>query len=140
MRALSLVRFVAAGAVALAVARPAAGQSGTVRQVMDGKELYTAYCAACHGADGRGDGPAAIALKTPPADLTSIITRHEGTFPRDRLVDYIVNGDRSIPAHGSKDMPVWGPNFAALEPGSARPVGERVEAIVAYLRSIQREK
>jgi mono/diheme cytochrome c family protein len=36
-----------------------------------GKEMYISYCAACHGTDGKGNGPAASALKIPPADLTT---------------------------------------------------------------------
>ena len=36
-----------------------------------GGEMYRAYCAACHGLGGKGDGPASSALKSAPAD------RHE---------------------------------------------------------------
>ena len=35
-----------------------------------GKEMFDAYCASCHGVDGKGNGPAAPALKKQPADLT----------------------------------------------------------------------
>ncbi len=31
--------------------------------------VYAAQCAACHGADGRGDGPAAKGLEPPPANF-----------------------------------------------------------------------
>ena len=65
--------------------------------------------------------------------------RNGGTFPRDRIVQYVTNGDRSIPAHGSKEMPVWGPNLAALALGT-EPVNARIDAVVAYLRSIQKEQ
>jgi hypothetical protein len=34
-------------------------------------------------------------------------------------------------------MPVWGPNFVALAPGSNKPINERVDAVVAYIESIQ---
>lgn len=36
-----------------------------------GADVYAARCATCHGATGRGDGPAAKALPRPPTDLTS---------------------------------------------------------------------
>ncbi len=35
-----------------------------------GKALYEEYCAPCHGAEGRGDGPHAIVLEHKPADFT----------------------------------------------------------------------
>lgn len=36
-----------------------------------GKQLFQTYCMLCHGADGRGAGPAAKGLPHPPADLTN---------------------------------------------------------------------
>ena len=36
-----------------------------------GRALYTETCGACHGAVGRGDGPAAAGLEPPPANLAS---------------------------------------------------------------------
>ena len=38
----------------------------------DGKQMYTSYCAPCHGVDGKGNGPAASALKARPTDLTEL--------------------------------------------------------------------
>ena len=46
-----------------------------------GKEMYTSYCAVCHGTDGKGGGPAASALKTPPADLTLLSKNNGGKYP-----------------------------------------------------------
>ncbi len=39
--------------------------------VVEGARLYPEHCASCHGAEGRGDGPAAAGLRIPPADLTA---------------------------------------------------------------------
>jgi len=39
--------------------------------IADGAALYPQHCATCHGAEGRGDGPAARGLRIPPADLTA---------------------------------------------------------------------
>jgi mono/diheme cytochrome c family protein len=37
-----------------------------------GKDMFDSYCAVCHGKDAKGNGPAATAMKTPPADLTTL--------------------------------------------------------------------
>jgi mono/diheme cytochrome c family protein len=36
-----------------------------------GKMIYTSRCSFCHGATGKGDGPAGAALKPPPTNLTT---------------------------------------------------------------------
>lgn len=38
--------------------------------IVRGRDLYGPNCASCHGAGGRGNGPAAAALRIKPADLT----------------------------------------------------------------------
>jgi mono/diheme cytochrome c family protein len=43
-----------------------------------GKEMFTPYCAPCHGVDGAGNGPAASAMKTPPTNLTQLAKKHDG--------------------------------------------------------------
>jgi len=37
--------------------------------VAAGAQIYTTYCAACHGIEGKGDGPAGAALEPHPANL-----------------------------------------------------------------------
>lgn len=39
--------------------------------IMSGAALFPQHCAACHGVNGRGDGPMAASLSVPPADLTT---------------------------------------------------------------------
>ena len=43
----------------------------TAASVVQGMALYPQHCARCHGAEGRGDGPDAVRLPVPPADLTA---------------------------------------------------------------------
>ncbi|MDH4261048.1 MAG: cytochrome c [Gammaproteobacteria bacterium] len=42
-----------------------------------GATVYKAYCAACHGATGKGDGAAAAALNPKPADFSSGIFKYD---------------------------------------------------------------
>ena len=102
-----------------------------------GKEMFTTYCSVCHGPDAKGAGPAAGALKTPPADLTQLAARNGGTFPELRVVGAIF-GDAGRPsAHGSQQMPVWGPVFRSLgrDNGAAPPM--RVANLTAYVKTLQ---
>jgi len=102
-----------------------------------GVDNFHAYCSPCHGRDGKGQGPVARALKTAPPDLTTIIARNHGVFPRGTIRDMIANGSQGIPAHGSRQMPVWGPAFHALD-SSDRAADLRLANIVEYLSSIQK--
>jgi mono/diheme cytochrome c family protein len=81
---------------------------------IQGAALYQAYCAVCHGKDGKGDGPMAKSLKVKVPDLTTIAARHGGTFPLEQ-VQNIISGEDAKPAgHGTRDMPVWGPIFSQI--------------------------
>jgi mono/diheme cytochrome c family protein len=102
-----------------------------------GRDLFEMYCATCHGREGRGNGPAAEALKVRPADLTTIARRNGGTFPKSRVESFVTVGeDRASPAHGSKEMPVWGPIFRALDPNDAANK-IRLANIVEYVGALQ---
>jgi mono/diheme cytochrome c family protein len=104
---------------------------------MYGRDLFEFYCATCHGRDGKGAGPVTSALKAPPPDLTAIAARSGGTFPTGRVAAFITGEqDRMPPAHGSKDMPVWGPIFRALDPND-KLNRVRIENIVGYIESMQ---
>jgi hypothetical protein len=101
-----------------------------------GVDNFHSYCSPCHGRDGKGHGPVARVLKTPPSDLTTIMIRNKGVFPRGQIRAFIANGSPDVPAHGTLDMPVWGPAFHALD-SSDRAADERLANIVEYLSSIQ---
>lgn len=104
-----------------------------------GRDNFRAYCSPCHGREGTGNGPVASALKTRPPDLTMLARRAGGTFPKQRIEAFITSGGSNVAAHGSSEMPVWGPTFKALEPPekSDRLVELRIANVVAYIESIQ---
>lgn len=106
-----------------------------------GRGEFQKQCAACHGLSGRGDGPAAAALTTPPADLTRIAARRGGDFPPDEIAAWI-DGRLAPVAHGTREMPVWGSKLAEglpPEPLTQDLVRGRIDTLVEYLRSIQVE-
>jgi mono/diheme cytochrome c family protein len=106
---------------------------------VEGASIFRSYCAACHGVDGRGNGPASKALKQDVPDLTKLSQRNGGAFPAVHVRTIIMfGGDDLLPAHGSKQMPIWGPIFHELE--FDQDLGNvRLENIVKYLESIQRK-
>jgi mono/diheme cytochrome c family protein len=103
---------------------------------MTGKDSFEFYCASCHGETGKGDGPTAKAIRTRPADLTVLARRSGGAFPKNRVLEIVTGTGRQIEAHGSSDMPVWGPIFRGLDPSEVR-VRQRIDNIVAYIETVQ---
>ena len=101
--------------------------SATDYVAMSGKELYGRFCASCHGATGRGDGPVAGSFKVEVPDLTLIARRAQGVYPRDRI-EKIIDGRYILGAHGSRTMPVWGEDLSRLEVGN--PDAERSTRLI----------
>ena len=100
-----------------------------------GKEMFATYCAVCHGSDGKGAGPAAVALKNRPTDLTQLAAKSGGKYP-GFLVTETLSG-KAVAAHGSKEMPVWGDLFRAMENGDNTFIQLRLVNLTSYVESIQ---
>ena len=122
--------------IALAAAQqpPLPGEMGQI-----GQPYFMRYCSACHGVEGRGDGPVAPLLQPPPADLTRIAQRRGGHFPVAEIRAYI-DGRIGVPAHGQREMPVWGERLEEMVGGGS--LGEAVarsyiQLLVEYLQAIQ---
>lgn len=98
--------------------------------------MYRSFCGSCHGIDGKGDGPAAAALKVSPGDLTLLARANNGKFPEDRIVT-MLGSMPGTEAHGSKEMPVWGDVFRSR--GEAQMIVTlRIANLVRHLESLQR--
>jgi len=124
-----------------------------------GQKLYTQYCASCHGADGKGNGPEAAKLDPKPGDLTQIAKKNGGKFPfyetmllisgrsataQDQNTDLPGLSPGNIPkAHGDPKMPVWGEVFSREELSKGTSMDLQMQAtgkimlITEYLQSIQ---
>ncbi len=142
--AFRLLMGLASGAVVIAVfmsvtmAQPAAPpiSKGSYQALvsLEGQHSYIVYCAVCHGMDGKGGGPAVPALKVPVPDLTTMARRY-GKY--DQLaVQLLIKGTDRVPAaHGSTDMPIWGPIFRSED--SRQTAELRVHNLAAYIGELQ---
>jgi len=109
-------------------------QAPTASNPPTGAELYSQHCAACHGNDLKGSGPAPAPFKAPP-DLTTLARRHGGKFPDAYVSDVLRNGI-IMSAHGPAQMPIWGADFAMEKRGKPQ-VESRIENLTNYIKSRQ---
>ena len=104
-------------------------------QSVDGADNFHAYCAVCHGADAKGNGPAAPAMKAKVPDLTTFTVRHGGKFNSVQVEQIITGaGKTPSPAHGVEEMPIWGEVFRNEDRSKT---AMRVGNLVKYIQSIQ---
>jgi len=101
-----------------------------------GDDLYRQFCAVCHGPDGKGNGPAASALKARATDLTQLSRQNSGKFPVLHVKN-ILTGVDAVAAHGNIEMPTWGDTFKSISANETFG-GMRIDALVEYLQKIQR--
>jgi mono/diheme cytochrome c family protein len=138
------VLLILAALVGLSAAPAVAQEQSKIRTTpirgsvpFSGQELYTELCAACHGASGHGDGPAAAALKTMPTDLTQLAKQAGGKFP-SLAVRRFIEGADALAAHGSREMPIWGQAFRSLSVDNPQAQAElRITNLTKYIESIQ---
>jgi mono/diheme cytochrome c family protein len=112
-------------------------QTAAVPLPKSGSGTFKEYCAVCHGKTGKGDGPAASALKVPPPDLSTLARRHGGKFPDAYVADVLRNGVK-MDAHGTAEMPIWGPLFMSIDSSYQSQFDLRVTSLTTYIRSLQK--
>jgi mono/diheme cytochrome c family protein len=90
----------------------------------DGKTIYLARCADCHGAAGKGDGPASSLLRVRPRDFTSgrfkLRSTESGAVPTDDDLHRAIRSGM----HGSS-MPEWAPFLTDVQ----------IAAVTSYVKS-----
>ena len=116
------------------------GLAACIEEPIDGRTAYLENCAACHGADGTGNGPAARGLATAPPDLTQISARNGGAFPTTKVMSIIDGLNRD--AHFSTAMPEFGAGdlgevVIVENQGRGTPVPLQLQLLTEYLQSIQ---
>jgi mono/diheme cytochrome c family protein len=117
--------------------KPAADKTMS-ENAMSGHELYMIYCASCHGADGKGNGPVAPGLKGRVPDLTLLTKTHGSKFPLLR-VEQAIDGEEGIPAvHGTREMPVYYELFEGIRRDTAF-VAQRIGLLTGYIQSLQQK-
>lgn len=115
--------------------------AAAAQDVEEGADLFSRYCAACHGTHAQGAGPMASIMIIPPTDLTALSAENGGVFPRIRTIARIDGRDPLI-AHGSP-MPIFGDFFAGKgetirgEDGVLIMTSKPVIDLLGYLESVQ---
>jgi len=106
--------------------------------VAAGRERFVDACAFCHGLSGKGQGMAAGMLEHSPPDLTQLRKNNGGRLPLRRLYD-MIDGREALPAHGERDMPVWGAIWQRNVPEQYAEyyVRGRILELLLYLDAIQ---
>ena len=100
-----------------------------------GKAMYTSYCAPCHGASGKGDGPVASEFKVAPANLTQ--------FTRTTKVSFLpaISGHAAIwRAHSGawlEQCAGMGNLFGSLDPHDPVKVNQSIQTLVDYVKTLQ---
>lgn len=93
---------------------------------LDGRGIYAANCAVCHGA--RGEGPPDWKVQRP--DTTFLPPPHDGSghtwhHPDGQLFDIVKNGQQSSPGFKAT-MPAW----------KATLSDEQIVAVLGYIKTM----
>jgi mono/diheme cytochrome c family protein len=122
-------------ALATTAAQTIQSPSTFLSESLVGKDSFEAYCASCHGTTGHGDGPVAASLRNIPTDLTALARRNGNSFPREQVTAVLMGTGRTVAAHGTTAMPIWGPMFRMFESDARAKV--RIDNLVCYVETLQ---
>lgn len=82
-----------------------------------GKQVFQQFCQVCHGAQGKGDGPVGMALKPPPANLSSDRVQNKKD---DELMNILLKGKPGTA------MPAWEKDLSS----------QQMTDVIAFIRSL----
>lgn len=148
MKRLRLVSMLLVGALLLgttvnALAQQASG-SAQSKPVDLGKAEFEGRCATCHGMTGKADGPTAAYLTRKTSDLTTLAKNNNGILPVTAMYE-IIAGGKELPAHGTREMPVWGTvyriqageHYFEMPYDPEAYVRARILALIEYINRLQ---
>lgn len=119
-------RTAAFALLALAIAAQSMATRASAQEPHPGEAVYDRWCIECHGAEGRGDGPAAATMLPRPRDFTQaryqIRTTPSGALPTDADIMHVL--ENGMPGTA---MPAW-PKLTTAER----------EDVVAYIKTFSR--
>jgi mono/diheme cytochrome c family protein len=127
---IGIVAALAIGFVALSLrgaSRPGRADPNDAGQVALGQQVYTGWCASCHGANLEGqpnwkEGPLNGPLPAPPHDPSG----HTWHHPDALLFDVIKRGGQvAVPPNYRSGMPAFGDSLSGAE----------IQAVLAYIKS-----
>ena len=117
MRKFLLAMLLLAPCIVISTALVRAAEKGDAAK---GKETFQTTCAACHGAEGKGDGVASAALDPKPRNLTD--AAFMSTQSDDRVYKVISEGGASVGL--SPMMAAWGGTLSKQD----------IWNVIAYIR------
>ncbi|HWT77849.1 MAG TPA: cytochrome c [Candidatus Methylomirabilis sp.] len=98
---------------------------GAAGDAAKGKAKYQELCASCHGASGKGDGPAAAGLPTKPRNHTD--SAYMSKLKDQQIFDTIKKGGQAMGK--SPLMPPWGSTLSDAQ----------IWDLVAYIRTLSKK-
>lgn len=110
-------------------------------EASSGKADFNDLCAPCHGSSGKGDGEVGKTLAHPPADLTTLATRHNGEFPMAYVMSKIWGYEmgKAPKALMPKFAPLMESPTVLVDTGDGiqTPTPQRLVEIANYVASLQ---
>ncbi|MEK7668037.1 MAG: cytochrome c, partial [Gemmatimonadota bacterium] len=94
------------------------GAQAANSRLVTGRDIYRARCAACHGPEGRGNGPAAAAMNPRPTDFAVAAQRNATT---DSSVGEVIE-------HGRRSMPAFGRMLTRVQ----------MDSLIEYVKTLRR--
>ena len=110
--------------------------SSLVMSATSGYEMYTVYCAGCHGEDGRGNGRSSRYCTVPPVDLTQLSTRNHDIYPSESVCRILRYGT-GRPSKGQGYMPIWGLLLRSMNADLPGVTEVRIQSLFEYVRTLQ---